>query len=154
MLLRYDWVIWVTSLVVATGTTVFTFEWLKATYDKLFVSLPGTVFSVLGFIITAIAIIVSLRDIGLMQHIYTLKRDWWDKLVKQFFSTSKVLALFGFCLLLFSGVVFSSCHAVYICSLLDRVYYMSFMFLLIFSSLNVLKCVLILEAVVQFSNEN
>lgn len=143
-----------TSLVVATGTTIFTFEWLKVTYDKLFVSLPGTVFSVLGFIIAAIAIIVSLRDIGLMKHIYALKRDWWDKLVKQFFFTSKVLALFGFCLLMLSGDTFSKCHNIYSCILLERSYYMAFMFLLIFSSLHVLKCVLILEAVVQLSNDD
>ena len=89
-----------------------------------------------------------------MQHIYALRRDWWNKLVEQFFFTSKVLALFGFCLLLFSGIVFSSCRPIYICSLLNHSYYMSFMFLLIFSSLNVLKCVLILEAVVQLSNED
>ena len=89
-----------------------------------------------------------------MQHIYALRRDWWNKLVKQFFFTSKVLALFGFCLLLFSRIVFSNCHPMYICGLLNRSYYMSFMFLLIFSSLNVLKCVLILEAVVQLSNED
>jgi len=124
------------------------------TYDKLFLSLPGTVFSILGFIIAAIAIIVSLRSVGLMKYVYEWKRSWWDKLVNQYFFTSKILALFGFCLLIFSGVTFSKCHDMYPCGFLERGYYMAFMFLLIFSSLHVLKCVLILEAVVQLSNED
>lgn len=152
-MLKYDGAAWIFSSIVAVASTIFAFDWLETTYNKLFLSLPGSVFSVLGFVITAIAVIVSLKNIGLMQHIFKYQRSWWNKLVRQFFFTSKVLALFGFCLVIFSGTTFSQCHRLYLCFVVERGYYMAFMFLLLFSSLHVLKCVLVLEAVVELSSE-
>lgn len=100
LLLDYQWLRWLISLI--AGTLVFFF--FNVSVSKVhytFISvLPGALLSLAGFIITAAAIVVSLRDQGLLKKLADKSAYAWNDLMSQFYRASRysiIYCLFLFC---------------------------------------------------------
>jgi hypothetical protein len=119
---------------------------LNPIYDSLDVS---AMLSLLGFVIAAFTILISVQDRGFMQKIAEGEGNLWALLFSEFFNTSRLLGGFTIFLLLTSGAKDAQLP-----NLLERVYYASFTFFLVASIIQVSKAVYILERVASFSSKS
>jgi hypothetical protein len=119
---------------------------LNPIYDSLDVS---AMLSLLGFVIAAFTILISVQDRGFMQKIAEGEGNLWSLLFSEFFNTSRLLGGFTIFLLLTSGAKDAQLP-----NLLERVYYAAYTFFLIASIIQVSKAVYILERVASFSSKS
>lgn len=117
---------------------VFTF--LNGVYSSNASSLSSVLFSLLGFVVAAFAIIVSLFDRGMFQRIAQADNNLGDQIIMVLSNTSKILAVFGFVLLLTSTLKIQH-QPLWIQISYTAVY----TFLFILSTLQVAKVIYVLE---------
>lgn len=130
------------SLIVGGAVTldgrVFTF--LNSIYSSNASSLSSVLFSLLGFVVAAFAIVISLFDRGMFQKITQANNNLGDQIIMVLSNTSKILAVFGFTLLLTSNLEIE-CQPLWIQVSYAAVY----TFLFILSTLQVAKVIYVLE---------
>ena len=123
---------------------------LYVSLDPIYKSLDvSSMLSILGFVIAAFTILVSVQDRGFMQKISEGDGNLWLSLFSEFFNTSRFLGGFTIFLLLTSGV-----KDMELSSLLERLYYALFTFFFVASIIQVSKTVYILERVASFSSKS
>jgi hypothetical protein len=88
-LLDYQFLRWLISI----GVGAIVFRFFGTPISKIHYSfttyLPGTLLSLAGFIITAAAIVVSLRDQGLLKIIADNSPKAWNNLMSQFYRAAR-----------------------------------------------------------------
>ena len=98
--INYGWPVKVISLTIALGLTLTAQEFLEFKYKELFESLVSSAVSLLGFAITAVTILISVQDRGLIAVIQREKSGFWKTTLEVFFSSTKSLGLLALLVLI------------------------------------------------------
>lgn len=136
----------IAAVVVTLDRDVFTF--LNSIYAANASAMVGVSFSLLGFVIAALAIIISVFDRGLFKHIAHGK-NLGQQLIQVFSNTSKILWFFGFGFLLLTDFAVS-CQSV----TLQMIYAAGITFALIISAIQVAKIIYVLEKAAFLANNS
>ena len=92
--------VWLMASLAGVLAYLFHAPWI-ANLHKVFVEqLPGALLSVMGFILAAATIVVSVRNQGLLKVFADVRPDLWNKLMAQFFVTAKTSGIYALYLLL------------------------------------------------------
>ena len=70
-------------------------DWLPWIYSKLANDFPSPLYSIMGFVLTAVAIIVATNDSGRLTEISDDKPNLWRQLVRLFIYTASVSGIFA-----------------------------------------------------------
>lgn len=100
ILINYRWPIKVISIIVALALAIFAQQFLKLKYEELFVNLVSSSISLLGFAVTAVTILISLQDRGLIAAIQKEEGKFWKTTLEVFFSSIKGLGLLALLVLI------------------------------------------------------
>lgn len=103
-LLNNQWWRWVISFIPAPFVFFWAYEFFEPIQYTLITYMPGALISLMGFIITGAAIIVSMRGQGYLKVFAERKPENWKSLMKQFFRASRYCILYTFFLLFADAV--------------------------------------------------
>ena len=95
ILLNYPVISRLTALVI--GVVIFYLNpvWLPDFYRKLSLSLPSALFSIMGFVIAATAIVISLNKSDSIENLSTEFPNLWKQLIRTFTNIAYVAGLFA-----------------------------------------------------------
>lgn len=81
----------VTALAVVLAAPI----WAEGFYKQSFTNLPGTAFTLLGFLVAAVTILLTIRDRPFLKALQTQRPELWRQVINEFFVTSYLIAVFG-----------------------------------------------------------
>ncbi len=83
------------------------YDVLLPIYESMESILAGTMFSLLGFVIAGLSIVISLQSSGLVKYLSEQKPGLWKQLLAVFSNTAKILTVAAFSLLIVNGLDFT-----------------------------------------------
>ena len=89
LLLDHPYWKWIISLLAGLLVGFFLPSAISEVHDTFVTILPGALLSLAGFILTAAAIVVSLKDQGLLKEVADRSPEAWNDLMGQFYTASK-----------------------------------------------------------------
>jgi hypothetical protein len=98
-------------LSLATGFVLILFapSYVRAKYVDLHSDIPIIALSLMGFVITAAAIVVSVQDKGMIRLYKEHRPDIWNMTKRVFFLTARVLGFLGAAVLILGDSLLASC---------------------------------------------
>ncbi len=112
-------------------------------YEAMEGILAGTMFSLLGFVIAGLAIVISVQGSGLVKYISEKKPSLWKQLLAVFSNTAKLLTVAAFALLIMNGLDFGK--DTYF--LIIVIYVALFTFVLSLTVIQITKIIFVLEQI-------
>ena len=103
----------VTSLLMATAAMVLVPDFVRAKYLAVFNGIPATFLALMGFVLTAAAIVVSVQDKGMIRLFKRHKPREWKLTKRVFFPTARLFGLFGVAILILGNAPLTQIHGAY-----------------------------------------
>ena len=108
--LNHPWLMVVIALLFWVLIFTIDFAFVPGLHRAFVRGLPGALISVMGFIIAAAAIALSIQDRGNLRTLTEYRPDLWNRLMGVFFAAAKSLGLFAVYLLLIDQFPRGSWH--------------------------------------------
>ncbi|WP_135230484.1 hypothetical protein [Deinococcus fonticola] len=75
--------------------------WAEGFYKQSYAGVPGTAFTLLGFLVAAVTILLTIRDRPFLQALQAQRPELWKQVINEFFLTSYLIAAFGLVVMVF-----------------------------------------------------
>jgi len=128
------------SAIVALGTVFLAPAWAEGFYKQSYATIPSTTFTLLGFLIAAVTILLTIRDRPFLQALQQQRPELWKQIVNEFFVTSYLIAVFGLIAMLFGWQLPSNEYFVY-----KQVFLFSYLALLYLTIVQMAKTIYVLH---------
>lgn len=130
------------SAAVALAVTWAAPLWVEGFYRQSYSGLPGMAFTLLGFLVAAVTILLTIRDRPFLQALQSQRPELWKKLINEFFVTTYLFAIFGLVTILFGWQIPSDEYTVW-----KRIFLFSYFSLFTLSALQMAKTIFVLHSV-------
>lgn len=101
-----DYPVSLLAMLTAILIMMFAPNTVKEKYLDIYMEIPNIAFALMGFVITAAAIIVSIQDKGVLKLLKKHKPKDWIMIKLVFFSTARVLGFLGISVLFIRDSIF------------------------------------------------
>lgn len=120
-------------------------NWTYAFYKQNFAAMPGIAFTLLGFLVAAVTILLTLRDRPFLQALQRDRPELWKQAIAEFFVTTYLLALFGLVVLVLGSSIPSEEYQVY-----RVIFLIGYMILFNLSTIQMAKVIAVLHGISKY----
>lgn len=119
--------------------------WAEGFYKQSYAGLPGTAFTLLGFLVAAVTILLTIRDRPFLLALQAQRPILWKQVVNEFFVTSYLIAIFGLVIIIFGWQLPDDTFPIW-----KRLFLFSYLALFNLSVLQMAKTIFVLHSLAKF----
>ncbi len=136
----------ITSAIISVGAVSAFPDYVRQKYLESFGGIPSTALALMGFVLTAAAIVVSVQDKGMIRLFKKHRNDLWVMTKKVFFLTARVLGLLSILVFVLGDSPLVSCPCAGRTSAIgEKIYLALIALMLVFSIFQINKMIYVLS---------
>ena len=128
------------SFVIAILLVWFVLDGVDSLYTKIQNTLSGTAFTMLGFLLASVTLLLTIQDRPFVVEIKRHRPEIWNQVISEFFSTTYLFGIIGLLTLFLSGQTIYQDIEIY-----RRIFLGSMTFLVLLSIIQVAKIIYLLR---------